>query len=341
MNLRDSLQIVKGIATYVPGVVGALQKRGTGGTDKAQYCYGIWLKHLTLAASCGAFERIPDRIAEIGPGDSLGVGVAALLSGASEYHALDVVRYSNTERTLEILDELVRLFQGRAARPTKGWPDFDDLLDERLFPGAVLGEDWLRKCLDAERIAAIKAAIGEPGKRCDGILVDYQVPWVHPHVIRAGELDYILSHSVLEHVLDLGLTYASMHRWLKAGGVMSHQIDFTSHGITREWNGHRKFSELAWKLILGRRSFLINREPYGTHVKLLEKNGFAPLLSLNNFDTKGLDRNQYARRWRSLDDVDANTMSAFYVARVTEAVQGAGGMERAGVCRSRLAGEAE
>src|SRR5262245_29431558 len=88
--------IAKGLATYVPGAWRAFHRRGTGGTDRASYCYGLWVKHMTLLHAHGYHEGVPRRVAEIGPGDSLGVGVAALLTGSSEYHALDVAPYSTS-----------------------------------------------------------------------------------------------------------------------------------------------------------------------------------------------------------------------------------------------------
>ena len=55
---------------------------------------------------------------------------------------------------------------------------------------------------------------------------------------------------------------------------MSHQIDFTSHGVTEKWNGHRAYSDLLWKIIVGKRKYLINREPVSTHIGLMEKYDF-------------------------------------------------------------------
>ncbi len=71
--------IVKGAATYISGLYKMRAKRRTGGTDTAAYCYDVWLKHLTLLWANG-LRTIPDTIAELGPGDSLGTGLAALLS---------------------------------------------------------------------------------------------------------------------------------------------------------------------------------------------------------------------------------------------------------------------
>ena len=54
-------------------------------------------------------------VAELGPGDSLGTGIAALLSGVEKYYALDVKPYFNNAINLEMFDRLLELFQRRAA----------------------------------------------------------------------------------------------------------------------------------------------------------------------------------------------------------------------------------
>ena len=55
--------------------------------------------------------------------------------------------------------------------------------------------------------------------------------------------------------------YAVWMRHLCPGGLMSHQIDFTSHETARVWNGHWTFSDREWRLIRGRRSWFLNRQP--------------------------------------------------------------------------------
>jgi hypothetical protein len=306
--------IAKGLATYVPGIWRAF-RRGTGGTDEAAYCYALWLKHMTLLYAHGYRDGVPSRVAEIGPGDSLGVGIAALLTGSSEYHALDVVPYSTSENTLHMFDELVQMFQRRAQRPHKGWPDFDSYLDQRLFPGHIFDEQSLEECLRADRVAAVRAAITSPGRPADGILVTYAVPWTDCAVVRAGSVDVALSHSVLEHVADLPGTYAALARWLRPGGWMTHQIDFRSHGICEPWNGHRAYGDLVWKLIVGRRPFMINREPPSVHLDLIQESGFDIVASLMNVSSTGLERKRLAPRWRAFRDDDLQTQGAFVQAR--------------------------
>ena len=96
--------VALGLLSYVPGAYKALAK-GTRGTDTARYCYSVWLRHLVMARRSG-LRQMPESAAELGPGDSLGIGLAALISGVKSYFALDVVRYANPKRNLEIFEEL-------------------------------------------------------------------------------------------------------------------------------------------------------------------------------------------------------------------------------------------
>jgi hypothetical protein len=150
--------LLKGLATYVPGLYPFLQRRSVRHTVTAEYCYGVWLKHVTLLAANG-MGSLPQSLAELGPGGSLGVGLAALLCGVERYRAFDVVRYTNVDWNLGVLDDLVERFRVRAPRPRRGWPDFDEHLDESLFPHRILTEETMERSLAPVRVEAIREAV--------------------------------------------------------------------------------------------------------------------------------------------------------------------------------------
>ena len=84
-KLREPLQIVKGLASKIPG----MSRRLKGGhAPSASYGYDVWMKHLWHLWKNG-LRKVPETVVELGPGQSLGVGLAALLSGASGYYGLD------------------------------------------------------------------------------------------------------------------------------------------------------------------------------------------------------------------------------------------------------------
>ncbi len=90
MNVK---QLLYGVATFVPGFK-KLRIRGTGGTISARYCYSVWMRHLVIAKENG-LNTSPRIVAELGPGDSLGIGLAALIGGCDRYFAFDIVRFAN------------------------------------------------------------------------------------------------------------------------------------------------------------------------------------------------------------------------------------------------------
>jgi hypothetical protein len=141
---------VLGLATFIPGV-SRLSDRATGGTSTAFYCYSTWLRHRRFVVENGF--AAPGVVAEIGPGDSLGAGLAALLSGASRYHAFDIVDYAAMTTNLRILDELIELFHGRA--PIAGCVYSASALGNTEFPDDV----DIDAATAPERIEAIRAAL--------------------------------------------------------------------------------------------------------------------------------------------------------------------------------------
>ena len=263
--------LIKGTITMVPGVKKLLNKK-TGGTINARYCYSVWLRHLSKLNKIE--NKIPDRIAELGPGDSLGIGLAALLTGCNRYYALDVLKYWDVQRNLQIFDELINLFRSRADIPdNKEFPGVRPEIDNYDFPSGIITETQLKDSLSEDRLAIIRTEICNIESSANKYIF-YQIPWYDSKIIESNSIDFIYSQAVLEHVEDLENTYASMNKWLKPSGAMSHSIDFRSHGITKSWNGHWTFSDFEWSIVKGRRLFLINRHPFSSHIDLHRKFGF-------------------------------------------------------------------
>jgi hypothetical protein len=285
----------------------------TGGhTDSASYCYGVWMKHLTLLHANG-FPAVPQTIAELGPGESLGVGLCGLLSGASHYVGLDVIAHSNPESNQAILNKLIPLFRARAPNPDKGWPEFSSYLDERRFPGHILTEEALNHALRPERLDAIRRAVTAPSAQ-DPITATYKAPWFDPRVIEEGAIDLVVSQSVLEHVVDLPSTYKALYQWVKPGGWMSHQIDFKSHGLSNRWNGYRTCSDRLWEITLGKRPFMINRQPASVHLRLIEEAGFHVVTHQKFMRKDGIRREELAPRWADISDEDLNCSGMYVIA---------------------------
>jgi SAM-dependent methyltransferase len=308
--------MMKAVVKSVPGIerVFNLHKTGGGATLDARYCYSVWLRHLILARESG-WTAIPRTVAELGPGDSLGVGLAALICGAEQYYAFDAVQYQATEVNLKVLDDLVRLFRDRTPLPDeREFPQQKPRLAGYGFPGHMLAPSHLDRMLGEGRLGKIRnsiAALGNGRPPVSDAMITYVAPWNDARIIRGDSVDMILSQAVLMHIDDLQLAYQTMFQWLKPGGLMSHQIDFKSVGTADTPFGHWEYSDLEWKIIRGRRAYLINREPCSTHIRLLNACNFKIVREIKAHEEPPADRSRLARRFRNLTRDDLETSGLF------------------------------
>lgn len=306
--------LAKGLLTWIPGIHRAFfDPHAGGGTASADYCYGVWMKHLTLLRASG-MQDMPQTVLELGPGSSIGTGVATLLSGAERYIAVDTSPHMQTDANLAVYRGLLELFRKRAPRPTAGWPHFEQYLDARLFPSHILDEERLAAALAPERLGRIEAAVRALATDSPREEIRYST-WATLDHIPDASVDLVFSHVVMNHVEHLDDVYGHCARWLKPGGWMSHQVDFSSLGTAHDWNGHRAYSELAWKIISGKRPYFVNREPFSTHVQLLEGLGFDVVGAQRCYMHGGITRDQLAPRWRGMSAEDFATDTGFFVCR--------------------------
>lgn len=300
--------IAEGALTLLPGGASILQQ-GTRGSDSARYCYAVWMRHLVKTQK---LAEIADcrlgTVVELGPGDSLGTGLAALLCGADRYIAVDAVEHSNPERNLRIFEDLIELFRVGAPIPDSfELPEVKPLLDDYAFPG------YIPRNMGPERHNAIVAGLrGHLDKESP---VTYLEPNEARRAISAESVHLIFSQAVLEHVDDLESIYRNCFAWLRPGGVMSHQIDFKSHGMSHVWNGHWAYPDPVWKLIRGHRLYLINRQPCGTHLEALKKAGFVICSEERVRLPSRLKREQLAKSFRDMPENDMTTAGVYIVAR--------------------------
>ncbi|MBS0560241.1 MAG: hypothetical protein JSR21_09320 [Proteobacteria bacterium] len=307
--------LARGLLSYVSTTLGSRYRFPPASSIDATYCYSIFLRHLSYVTPLNGGET-PLRVAELGPGISLGMGLAALLAGAETYLALDTIDHTDPARDLEVFDRLVEMFRARLPVPVDG-------VCADAFPPPLSPEfpPFLAQRLDAllapERVAAIRADVGSRAGRFIRLIA----PWDRSVPIPPRGVDWIMSHSVLMYVEDLDAVHACFAAWLRPGGVMTHEIDYTSNAITRHWNGHWALSEGLWRLIRGRRPYLINREPHATYIAAAERHGFEVLREIELPGQDGIPRAQFAPRFRGLSERDATLAEALVVsrARVPEA----------------------
>ncbi|MBU1611032.1 MAG: class I SAM-dependent methyltransferase [Proteobacteria bacterium] len=303
--------LLAGLRSYVP-TLSHFRDMG-GSTTSARYCYAVWMRHLVKLSEAG-LEKIPATVAELGPGGSLGIIIAALLSGAERGIGLDAVAHADSESNLRVLEEMVELFRCRTSIPGHTeFPQLRPVLLDYAFPAHLLLDETLTQCLAPERITAIRRAIYQKGN-----LLEYVAPWGNAGSIEPQSIDLLLSQAVLEHVDALETVYACMSRWLRPGALMSHVIDYPCHNISSHWNGQWACGPRYWKLVRGKRPFFINRRPHSTHLQLHVFNGFKPLLVEVRVDETGLPAHRLAPPYRYMDKTNLTTSGSLIISQKTK-----------------------
>jgi SAM-dependent methyltransferase len=304
-------QLLYGFFTFVPGV-SKLREKPTGGTISARYCYSVWIRHLVMTNNNNLNTNFKV-VAELGPGDSLGIGIASILTGSDFYYAFDIIKYANIENNLLVFDELVELFKKKTDIPgEQEFPRVFPKLDNYEFPTKLLNNQRMAQALDEERLEKIRRCIANPDS---STMIKYFVPWNRKSSIKEGSVDLIFSQAVLEHVDDLDSVYKAMNKWLKPDGFMSHQIDFKCHGFASEWNGHYLYSKFIWGIIKGKRPYLINRQPLQVHLDLLEKTGFKVCYLNRVKESSSIAKKSLPSLYVNISEEDLTTSGCYYLAK--------------------------
>ena len=289
--------LAKGLLTWAPPLAAWRARRGEHAAP-ARYCYAVWLRHLVLLAGHG-FRPAGARVAELGPGQSLGVGLAALLCGAASYTGLDLVAHAARQDLAATLEALAALLgRGEPIPDEREFPLLRPRLDGYAFPDGLV---------DRSRIAARTAAVQEG-------LVAYHAPW-RLDDLAPGSLDLVLSQAVLQSVDDPGGAYRAMRAWLRPGGLGSHVLDLGAAGTAPWWNGHWAYTERQWRVVRGRRPYLLNRAPLGEHLALAARAGLEVVRVVREAAPGALPAERLAAPFRGLDDAERRTRRATVVLR--------------------------
>ncbi|NSW56916.1 MAG: methyltransferase domain-containing protein [Armatimonadetes bacterium] len=129
----------------------------------------------------------------------------------------------------------------------------------------------------------------------------------------AGSVDFMFSHSVLQHVGDLDRAFESMSRVLSPAGVAVHHIDLKDHGMSRSKNPllMMQFPRWLWDLCTRNAPDAINRARLGRYLELASKHGLeAQVLSSTVTDELPVPRRALAPEFRDLPDEDLCTLAA-------------------------------
>lgn len=278
-----------------------------------RYTYAMWLRVLVKLEQHGLGTH-PRVVVELGPGQSLGVAAASLLTGAERYIGLDVRAYALPEVDVLTLSELEQLLDRREPVPGAGeFPRLYPQLPDCRFPASVLTPERLQQALAPERRARIRKALASRGT--DGeIAVSYLVPW-RARDLPEGEADLVITQAVMQciPVSIVPEVYRALYASLRPGGVAMHQIDFAFPLGTPYWNYHRAYPEGAWYLVDYGREYTVTRLMLSEHLAAARDAGFQEVEVLDIPGRGGLTRRQVTGRFRSIADRDFDTAAAFVI----------------------------
>jgi len=265
----------KGLLTYVPGVTAILEKRNGKSRhsgSQAQFCYTLWLSILRLLEENGIQANM-DSVGEIGTGGSLGVGFCAILTGCTKFYALEINQDFDKRTNLKLLDDIVLLFRHRSKISDKFKqlniktknPDFPDDLIKPMFTNSDL-IDEIRNDI----------ASGFTTQKRISIIKNWECQ-------TSSNLDFIFSRAVMEHVANPAKVYNSISKQISVNSYMFHDIEFHSHGLTKNIDGHFQLHPFLWNIIVGKRPFFLNRWKLDDHLRAISQNSFEIIDTKKNY----------------------------------------------------------
>lgn len=228
-----------------------------GQMDKAAYALKIFDIHTNAAFPNGLPKN--SVILELGCGDSLASALIAPSHEVVRTLLVDVGLYARTDILYykKLADELRQL--GRFVPDISAAQNIEDML-------ACLGAEYLTKGLQSLRL-----------------IPDHSV-------------DFIWSHSVLEHVrlAEFKDTMIELKRILKLGGKISHNVNLKDH--LADGLNNLRFSEKIWEgSLFANSGFYTNRLRYSQMAQIFDDLGYKTISSATgSWDTIPLSRESLA-----------------------------------------------
>lgn len=274
--------------------------------NTARYCYSVWLRHMVIANKNGLNIK-PKIVAEIGPGDSLGLALCGLITGAKEYIIFDSKENVDKNINYVVFDELVKLFKNMEEIPNNNeFPKIKPQLKNYDFPLEIYSKEYLSKMLRKERLEEIRRSIDKFNSE------DSKIKYFFNFGKKFNSMfDLIISHAVLEHIDNIDEFFQFMRNSLKESGFVSHQVDLKSHEITSTWDGHWRFSKFYWQLLRGKRQWFINRLPLSKYMELFNKYSFSNNYVERNVMKASYERSKLTKDFKFMSEEDRETAGFF------------------------------
>jgi len=260
----------KGLITFVPGATNFIDKRkkkSRHSSSNAEFAYSLWLSALVFLYENNIKANL-SKIGEIGNGGSLGLAFCAILTGSQRYYDLEFYDNINISEQLLLLDEIAQLFQNKT--PIRKFDSINIKIKNYNFPADIVLSEREQLLIIEQLKTEIKSGF------VNSKLISIIDNWESAPSLA---LDFVFSRAVMEHVKNPSEIYASIKKHLKEGSYMFHDIELHSHGISKQIDGHLQIKPFWWRIIIGKRPFLMNRWSFSEHLNEIKKQGFLPVIT--------------------------------------------------------------
>lgn len=275
----------------------------------AEYYYSIYLTHISLYLNATA-RPIPNCVGEVGPGTSLGAGITALLTGSNELYCFDIVKHTDLSKNIDLVYTIADFLKNKKIPFNKDhFPSYSFTLNNDSFP-YFLSDSLIKKMCNPDRLKKIILAL--KGEITDEIKIVYIAPWQEKCIKKfRGSIDFIYSHSAMEHIDNIQNAYYLLYNLLSINGGMSHSIDLKSHNYSKKLNGHLGIPLNKWIENKKLQPYTINRKVLSEHIHLINKNKFDIVMHLRRMIHDGILRENLAKEFENISDIDLNCGNLF------------------------------
>ncbi len=207
-------------------------------------------------------------IMEIGPGDSLFSMVYSRKYSKEKFYFLDVGSFANKDISLYLnLQKILEKSNYFSLKLKSNYTSFDEILEFYNSEYLINGIESMKK-------------------------------------LKENSVDYIFSHSVLEHVrkYELNDFIKEMYRVLKPNGVISHNINYKDH--LNESLNNLRFSEKLWESnFFASSGFYTNRIPAFLMHEYFRNNGFNIIKeNFGKWDSLPIKRSALSQEFKNFTD---------------------------------------
>jgi ubiquinone/menaquinone biosynthesis C-methylase UbiE len=211
------------------------------------------------------------KLLELGPGGSLGFGILALKNGASKYYAIDENSHSFFNK-----------------------PEFDIYM--QLIENEEIGKQIFIERADKK--------FSYNKNRIDFLEIGQTSLLPLPD----DSIDVIYSCAVLEHVHDLDSLFSEMHRVLRKGGIMNHEIDLRDHIFSQKKLFFLLIPEKIFRFLFGKTGAYVNRKRASYYEKLVKKLNLEVLNITDTVLKNEKELKKYLKEF-SLEDLKTQTIN--------------------------------